>query len=360
MRVAVVTYLDSPHQADLFDAITAAGQVHLDVVYLHRVNHVRRWTTRAISHEAICLDEDASFFGDARKRVLSADLAVINYYAERPAHELLGERASSGKPWCFWGERPGFRKPEYVSRVLRKWKLSRLHSSRAPIWGIGRVAVEAYKTEFGPDRLYTNLPYFTDLERFAGPAKAPADEKAERVFLFAGSLIARKGIDLLARAFVQLAAEFPNVRLRIIGEGELQNLLKRILDPIGGRAEFLGFKDWPDLPACYASADVFCVPSRYDGWGMVVPEGLASGLPVIASDRMGAAVEFIKHGWNGWLVEAGSEESILSALREAALAPTSRLAELQRNARESVRGHSLADGAARFYVAAREACETWQ
>ncbi len=68
------------------------------------------------------------------------------------------------------------------------------------------------------------------------------------------------------------------------------------------RVEFAGFKDWNELPGEYASADVLCVPSRYDGWGLVVPEGLASGLPVIATDRMGAALEFVETGRNGWLI----------------------------------------------------------
>jgi glycosyltransferase involved in cell wall biosynthesis len=67
-------------------------------------------------------------------------------------------------------------------------------------------------------------------------------------------------------------------------------------------------------------ADVLCVPSRYDGWGLVVPEGLASGLPVIATDRMGAALEFVENGRNGWLIPAG-DGSAVNAMREAALMP---------------------------------------
>ncbi len=51
------------------------------------------------------------------------------------------------------------------------------------------------------------------------------EEKRERTFLFSGSLIARKGVDLLAAAFVRLAREVPNVRLKIVGEGELRESL---------------------------------------------------------------------------------------------------------------------------------------
>ena len=103
-------------------------------------------------------------------------------------------------------------------------------------------------------------------------------------------MIARKGIDLVARAFVQLASEFNDVRLRIAGDGELRQALAQLLQPVSDRVEFTGFKNWDELPELYASVDVLCVPSRYDGWGLVVPEGLASGLPVIATDRFPCAV----------------------------------------------------------------------
>ena len=103
------------------------------------------------------------------------------------------------------------------------------------------------------------------------------------------------------------------------------------------------------LPAEYACADVLCVPSRYDGWGLVVPEGLAAGLPVIASDRMGAALEFVESGRNGRLVRAGDQEALLQAMREAATMTRSELLALGRRARESVSTHTLRNGAGRFF-----------
>ena len=108
-----------------------------------------------------------------------------------------------------------------------------------------------------------------------------------------------------------LLTEVDHVRLRIVGEGELRDAVAQTLGPVSERVEFVGFKDWHELPGEYARADVLCVPSRYDGWGLVVPEGLASGLPVIATDRMGAALEFIETGRNGWLIRAGDEEALL-------------------------------------------------
>ena len=132
-------------------------------------------------------------------------------------------------------------------------------------------------------------------------------EQPERTFLFSGSLIHRKGVDLLAAAFVQLAREIANVRLEDNWRWRAAGVTLQTLRPVRERVEFVGFRDWDELPEEYAGADVLCVPSRYDGWGLVVPEGLASGLPVIATDRMGAALEFVENGRNGWIIPAGDQ-----------------------------------------------------
>ena len=342
VRVFVLTDCPSPYQVELFNEIEAQGDCELEVGYLRERDPERSWKSPEIRHACVELN------------ACKADLAVFNYYRHPNAERLIDERTASGGPWCFWGERPGLRQPAWAGRLLRRWKLAKLHASAAPIWGIGQFAIDGYREEFGGGRAYFNLPYFSDLERFDVSARA---EKRERTFLFSGSLIERKGVDLLARAFVRLAQEVPNVRLRIVGEGELRESLERML--VSERAEFAGFKDWNELPSEYARADVLFVPSRYDGWGLVVPEGLASGLPVIGTDRMGAALEFVESGRNGWLISAGDEEALLAAMREAALMPDDELREMGCRARQSVSAHTLRNGATRFVEYAQQVVSQW-
>jgi glycosyltransferase involved in cell wall biosynthesis len=349
VKVFVLTDSPSPYQVELFNEIATQGNCELKVGYLRSRDPLRQWTTPELRHESIEVERGTA---GAREAVRDADVVVFNYYFHSHATELIGERASHGGPWCFWGERPGFRQPAWAGRLMRRWKLARLHDSAAPIWGIGKFAVDEYRREFGPQRSYFNLPYFSDLERFE---HATRQQGSQRVFLFCGSLIPRKGVDLLARAFVHLAAEVPDVRLRIAGDGELRQAMFETLRPVSERVEFLGFRDWSELPELYASADVLCVPSRYDGWGLVVPEGLAAGLPVIATDRMGAALEFVRTGVNGWLVPAADETAILQAMREAVAETDEGLELLSLSARDSVKEHTLAHGAARFVQFAGEA-----
>ena len=356
MKVFVLTDCPSPYQVELFNEIESQGDCSLEVAYLRSRDPNRQWKSTAIRHAAIELNGSGDEIARARESARAADLVVFNYYRHANAERLIGERAELHTPWCFWGERPGFHQPEWAGRLLRKWKLSKLHASPVPIWGIGKFAVDEYRREFGAQRPYFNLPYFSDLKRFTNSGRR---ERLERTFLFSGLLIHRKGVDLLAAAFVVIAREFSNVRLKVIGDGELRESVEQILRPVRERVEFVGFKDWAELPEAYASADVLCVPSRYDGWGLVVPEGLASGLPVIATDRMGAALEFVETGRNGWLISAGDQLALVNAMREAAVLPARELEQFGRHARESVSAHTLENGAARFVHCAREARSGW-
>lgn len=337
MKVLVLTDCPSPYQVELFNEIAAQDKCSLEVAYLRGHDPERQWKSPEIRHESMELTNGG--MSRALESSRRADLVVFNYYLHPNAERLIDERARNGGPWCFWGERPGFHQPLWIGKLVRKWKLAKLHASPAPIWGIGEFAINGYRKEFGTQRDYFNLPYFSDLKRFEAIER---QVKRDRVFLFSGSLIARKGVDLLAAAFLRLAGEVPNVRLKIAGDGELRQALVKKLASVSERVEFVGFRDWHELPREYASADVLCVPSRYDGWGLVVPEGLASGLPVIATDRMGAGLEFIEKGLNGWLIPAGDEDALLNAMREAALN------ELPVRTRESVSEHTLENGARRF------------
>ena len=356
MKIFVLTDIPSPYQTEIFNEI-AANSCELHVGYLRASDPSRQWNEIKIDHESTILNGNPDDFARLMKVASNSDLAVFNYYRHPLAEKLLYQRANQNRPWCFWGERPGFRKPEWPGRVLRHWKLKPLRVSTAPIWGIGKFAVDQYKREFGPRRKYLNLPYFSNLERFF--IDRPV-QKDHRVFLFSGALTRRKGVDLLANAFYQLAREHFNVSLRILGDGPMRIDLERTLAGVSDRVEFLGFKDWSELPQQYARAHVLCVPSRYDGWGLVVPEGLASGLPVIATDQTGAALDFIETSRNGWLIRAGSQTALLQAMREAAIISDEDLSLLSANARHSVSKHSLRDGSLRFLQYADEAVANWR
>ena len=346
----VITHFPSPYQVELFDEIERLQPGSLKVFYLFRRDSDRGWKERAAAHPHDYLDA-RTMTADAVAQVTDAAFVVFNYYNDARAAQLMRARAAAGRPWCFWGERPGYRFP-WLARLARLGRLAALHGGDQPIWGIGSWAVDAYRREFGNGRRYLNLPYFSNLDRFQ--QSCPAFSPDEFTFVFSGALSHRKGVDVLAAAYKRLAGEFRRVRLKVMGDGELGPRLRSLLSA-DDRVEWVGFKDWPELPATYASGHALCVPSRHDGWGMVVPEGLASGLPVIATDRTGAALDLVRPGSNGWVIRAADEDVLYRAMREAASLTAAEWQTMSRNARASVAEHSLAHGARRFLKGVAEA-----
>lgn len=349
-RVAVVTLLPSPYQIELFDAVAAAGRLDLHVVYLQRFESGRLWSLPDIQHSHSLLPDG---FAAAEAAVRGADLTVFGNYRAPVARRWLADRVTAGRRCVLWGERPGFRHSGWLGRWVRAWRLRAFRRSRGMVWGIGSWAVAGWRKELGDRHRFVNVPYFSDLARFTQAAALRRVSKQRRL-LFSGALIPRKGVDLLVRAFVDIAASRPDCHLDVMGAGPLEPKLRRWAAPRAEQVRFLGFRDWADLPAAYAKADVLCVPSRHDGWGLVVPEGLAAGLPVLATDRTGAALDLIQPGHNGWRVPAGDYKALRDALAEIVDQPAERLQQLSQAAQQSVVHHQLADGV-RCWVEAAQA-----
>src|SRR5687767_14138268 len=223
--IVVVTHFASPYQVELFNEVERQQPGLIQVIYLFRQHYSRQWTAVRATHQHHYLDNGV-VPSSIEDDVEAARFVVFNYYNDARALRLIRRRAATGRPWCFWGERPGFRFP-LLGRIIRSRRLAPLRRSPHPIWGIGVWAVDAYKTEFGGSRPYLNLPYYSNLERFQ--AVRPAFSPDRFTFLFSGALTHRKGVDLLARAFLRLAAERPRVRLRIMGQGNRAAGLKRVL-----------------------------------------------------------------------------------------------------------------------------------
>lgn len=357
-RIVVLTQLNSPYQVEFFNTVALHGGCHLEVIYLTHQDRNRKWVAPDICHSHIILSENPELRANAMEALLGADLAVFNYYTDIFAWQAIRQRAQLHKPWVFWGERPGFFHLGPPGGWFRQFALAPLHRSTAPIWGVGQFGIDGYRREFGDQHSYGNLPYFSNLTRFE--LDRGSLPPRPRTILYSGVLVRRKGVDLLARAFASLSSRHHDVRLLIVGEGELRPEMEKILSVCRDRVEWAGFQSWESLPGFYARADVFCFPSRYDGWGLALVEALAAGLPCIGTDQTGSALEFLTpENKNGWLVKADSLSAFEAALEKAITLPTVELRVMQEKARQSVQAHTLLDGARRFVQMAGDALREW-
>jgi len=131
--------------------------------------------------------------------------------------------------------------------------------------------------------------------------------------LFVGALENRKGLDVLLAALSGIDVQY---KLVVVGEGEkMEEYIKGAhIHKID--VEFLGFVEYDDIYTQYAKADVVIVPSRREPWGLVVAEALASGLNVIASNKVGSKY-LIESGMNGAVFESESSEQLKDHIRTA-------------------------------------------
>lgn len=143
--------------------------------------------------------------------------------------------------------------------------------------------------------------------------RAPIDPP---LIVSVGSLIPRKGFDVLIAALLQIA----DLRWRAVIVGDLGrgghlagDLIQQAL-PLGGRVTFAGAADTPTIRELFGQARVFALPTRYEGYGMAFVEAMAAGLPVVAT--AGGAVPSVVPPSAGRVVPVDDVGAVAGALRE--------------------------------------------
>jgi glycosyltransferase involved in cell wall biosynthesis len=131
-----------------------------------------------------------------------------------------------------------------------------------------------------------------------------------RSFLFTGRYARVKAIDVLVAAYGRYRRSTPDPwPLVCCGGGELSGLLAGV-EGIVDR----GFVQPRDMPAVWREAGVFVLPSRFDPWPLVLVEAAQSGLPVIATNACGSAVEVLRHLYNGFIVPTDDPSALAAAM----------------------------------------------
>ncbi len=151
-----------------------------------------------------------------------------------------------------------------------------------------------------------------DPELFS-PRNQPANSET---ILSVGNLIPIKEHATLIKAFAELAATYPKLKLDIIGTGPELSRLQQLANQssVGTRVNFLGRRSRVDVARAMQECEIFALPSRFEGLGCVYLEAMACGKPAIGCRGQGIA-EVIQQGHNGFLVGSDNEKELTLVLK---------------------------------------------
>jgi glycosyltransferase involved in cell wall biosynthesis len=211
-------------------------------------------------------------------------------------------------------------------------------------------------------RIFANT---VDVDAFAADAERLAPSRPElRASLGAGlddvivltvaRLAPEKGLDVLVRAVAGAGDE--RLLLVLAGDGPEREALRRLAEEVGTRLVLLGDVEWQRIVELYVAADVFALLSQREPWAVVVNEAAACGLPLVLSDRVGAAHDLLRDGENGFLVPAGDVAAAVAALRTLAADPELRREQGARS-RDLARDWGYGPSVDGFLETVREAVE---
>jgi glycosyltransferase involved in cell wall biosynthesis/GT2 family glycosyltransferase len=376
LRVAAVFPEPTPYRAPLLDRVAANAGIDLTVVYAADTVASRTWHVEPV-HEAVflrgvrvpgarrILHHDYPLTPGVVGALASVrpDVVVVSGWSTFAAQAAIAWCRLKGVPYVLVveshdeGPRPGWRRtvkgtvvPPIVERaagllvtgtLARDSMIARgAHAERVRIFA-NTIDVEAFGDR--ADRLAGSRP---ELRRALGAGQ-------EDVIVLSVARLAReKGLDVLLRAVA--AADDPRLLLVVAGEGPERGALAELADDLSIRLVLAGDVDWERIVELYVAADVFALLSEREPWAVVVNEAAACGLPLLLSDRVGAAHDLLRDGANGALVAAGDVAAAAQALRELAADPDLRRAQGARS-RELARDWGYGPSVDGFLEAVREA-----
>jgi glycosyltransferase involved in cell wall biosynthesis len=322
LRIAVIANMVDPNRVALFERVERHDGIELLVVYETGMEANRSWQVppdlpyrhsvmRSASIDLRRLGTDAYLHLPLRPlepiRTFRPDVVVAagGGIWSSPAN-IAAFAHRRRERWAFvpwWGS---FRKeqPSLARRLSEPWVRHFLaHSDLCLAYGtravreLQRLGVAASAIRCVPNSVPDSKP-------------GAANRKPHRPvrFLYVGQLIPRKGVSELLEAFSQLG----DAELCVAGDGPLRALVSQAVRK--GRLKYVGHVDRTALQQLYSESDVLVLPSRYEVWGLVINEALAHGLPVIATQAVGAVDDLLVDDMNGYVTPTGDAAQLREAM----------------------------------------------
>jgi len=268
------------------------------------------------------------WFATLRRQLLAAAPEVVIVFQEVPSIEVLLALAGTGVPViaCEHNE------PRWYP-IPRRWQvLRRLLYPRARVVVVLNEAIADWSRSIVPP--WPSVTIANPLEPAPPAQPAPAGWLGPRTLMAVGRLVPQKGFDLLIAAFVRIAADHPQWQLTILGDGPERAALDAQVSASGLAARIRLVGAVAEPRAYLGQADLFVMPSRFEGFGVALVEAMDAGLAVVSFACESGPPAILEHGVDGVLVPPGDVPALAAALA-ALMADDDRRARLGAAARRA-------------------------
>jgi glycosyltransferase involved in cell wall biosynthesis len=255
------------------------------------------------------------------------DALVVHGFVFGANHIAVAAAKSAGIPTLVRGETHlGLRSRAKQGR-LRTALVKAMYRRFDGFLAIGSANRAFYRSLGIEEERIFHFPYTVDNNRMMQAARMdPAEREAIRArhgltpgrpaVLFASKFDPRKHADDLVRACARLAEEGVAHDLVLAGAGQMEGELRALAaaHPML-KVVFTGFINQRELPGLMGACDLFVLPSENEPWGLIINEAMCAGLPIVASQEIGAVADLVHDGENGHVFDAGDVEGLAGALR---------------------------------------------
>ena len=361
-HIVIISNIPAPYRVDFFDYLQKHYQEYkFTILYSSRNEDNRSWEIdsgkmkNSIFLESKTIKIKKRF--DTRYihipwgvgkilKELSPDVVVGSEY--NPTVLLALHYCKRNKiPYISWTDGTLFseRNRNFVQKFLRKYVVAKADSYIA-----SSTKSKEAQIYYGADEKKCHVSFLTvDVEKYIQKPQGQGKGK----ILYVGSLIERKGVDLLLKALAKTNCEYS---LYLAGDGSERDSLRKLAEDlqICDQVHFLGQLKREELLKYYGDSDLFVLPTREDCFALVILEAMCAGLPVVCSKYADGAYDLIEEGKNGFIVDPYETEKFAEYIDKILIDQTlcKKMQEHSAEVIEKFRFANIAKG----YVAAIEEC----
>ena len=315
-KILVISSYPAPYRVAVFRGLAKYYQMDIFFEFIQDQSRSADWFVRSDEFKVLNTPENKQAFDRCLQHVTEYDLVLAYDYNNTNAGRLIRTCIRKKVPYIINCD-GAFIYPHWLKDMVKRYYISHACGCFAS----GQHAAE-YFLHYGAKKENIHFHQFTSMSEKDVQLAAECNQSKRELramlglediptAVTIGQFIHRKGFDVLLNAWKDVPQP---AQLVLVGGGDLEEEYRQqIRDLDLKHVHLVGFVGKETVFQYYHASELFVLPTREDIWGLVINEAMASGLPVIGTDRCVAAVELIEEGVNGYVTAVGD----VSALAEA-------------------------------------------